>query len=350
MAKFLTYFENPPNSAGSASQQERFFRVDYGPVAMVIIDSCNGNDASAETDTNDRLFSSAGSQSPDFNPGSAQYAWIETQPAEAQSNCLFSFVSFHHCPYTVGPHSVSGDGQLGAPLQVLTPLFHRYGVDGVFCGHDEMYEHSAVPGYEVQPGGVSNAFDLHVYDIGVGGDGLRGPEPESTNPFQVFLAHSNATEVWDGARLVDGGKHYGHIEVNVETNDQGAWQARMSAVYVFPLQDPGSLVVTGFERRVYNDEVVITVTTTTTTSTSSSSTTMTPPEIVRIDQGLALWSLHAPTGTVSAMYATNLGSIPIEWISIDPVSSQLENGTNIMLFIPPDTNATSLFFRLQHTP
>ena len=102
-------------------------------------------------------------------------------------------------------------------MRVLTDLFMRYGVDAVFAGHDEMYEHSLIPdGVERLPGdgNKTRPHILHVYDVGIAGDGLRGPyagpgsdHPEFPgNPDQVFLAHHNAPEVWDGKRLVSGGQ------------------------------------------------------------------------------------------------------------------------------------------------
>ena len=36
---------------------------------------------------------------------------------------------------------------------------------------------------------------LHVFDVGVGGDGLRGPMAGVSNPHRVFLAHADAPEV-----------------------------------------------------------------------------------------------------------------------------------------------------------
>jgi hypothetical protein len=134
---------------------------------------------------------------------------------------------------------------------VLSPLFEEYGVAAVFCGHDEIYEHSLVNG-------------VHYFDVGIGGDGLRGPyngEDGSsglpgTNPYQVFLAHLDAPEVWDGKRLVSGGKHYGHMEVNVTADADGSWKAEFTPAYVFPLMN-ASGKVTGWERRTYDDEVVL---------------------------------------------------------------------------------------------
>jgi hypothetical protein len=118
-------------------------------------------------------------------------------------------------------------------VRALTPLFAQYGVDAVLSGHDETYQHSVVDG-------------LHFYDIGIGGDGLRGPSSGAdsanpsivTNPFQVFTAHLNAPEVWNGPQLVSGGKHYGHMEINVSFDAaSGTWKAQLDPVYVFPLMD-----------------------------------------------------------------------------------------------------------------
>jgi len=144
------------------------------------------------------------------------------------------------------------------PLQALTPLFIEYGVDAVFSGHDEMYEHSIVTGFEIAPGGEKRRHETHFYDIGIGGDGLRGPVAGGLNPNQVFLADTDAPEVYgpDGV-LKDGGKHYGHLEVNIEKQPDGQWQARLDAVYIFPVMDANGRVV-NFARRLYDDSFTLT--------------------------------------------------------------------------------------------
>ena len=143
--------------------------------------------------------------------------------------------------------------QSGVPMRVLTSLFKKYGVDAVFAGHDEMYEHSLVDG-------------VRFFDIGIGGDGLRGPymgedgkfELPSNNAYQLFLAHLDAPEIWSGNQLTDGGKHYGHLEVNV-TFEDGEWRAELTPVYVFPMMDESGEVIRDssgrplFERRIYDD-------------------------------------------------------------------------------------------------
>ncbi len=56
--------------------------------------------------------------------------------------------------------------------------------------------------------------------------------------------------------LVDGGQHYGHVEVNIEPGTNGQLQAQLEPVYIFPLLDADGAVL-GFERRVYDDVTVI---------------------------------------------------------------------------------------------
>ena len=98
---------------------------------------------------------------------------------------------------------------------------------------------------------------LDIGDIGIGGDGLRGPVTDVVNPHRTFLAHSDAPEVYgpDGV-LKDGGKHYGHIEVNIDQGPGGQWRAQLDAVYIFPLMDADGHVM-GFERRLYDDSYTL---------------------------------------------------------------------------------------------
>jgi Calcineurin-like phosphoesterase/Purple acid Phosphatase, N-terminal domain len=269
--KFRTYFSALPDAHHPPGD---YHRLDFGPITLISLDSTNGLPDRTERDTSWNLTGRDAEH--DFNPGSAQYRWLETQLADAQKNSAFTFVQFHHVPYSVGPHGFKAgarghahgeDSSSGVPMRALTDLFMRYGVDAVFAGHDEMYEHSLIPGgVEQLPGGdgATRPHKLHVYDVGIAGDGLRGPflgpdsqYPESDNHHQIYLAHLDAPEVWDGKRLVSGGKHYGHLEVKVTQPEPGRWQAVLTPAYNFPLMnDQGE--VTGWERRVYDDEVTLT--------------------------------------------------------------------------------------------
>ncbi|WP_397568184.1 metallophosphoesterase [Schlesneria sp. T3-172] len=257
--KFLTYFEAPSNQATNSKHTGRYYRIDYGPISIITLDSSDGLPHKSAADTNHNL---EGSNAPDFNPGSEQYRWLEQQLAETQKTSRFTFVQFHHTMYGSGPHSIpfgneKFSGQAGIPMRVLEPLFFRYGVDVVFSGHDEMLERSQTNGVETLTDGTSRPHTIHFYDVGIGGDGLRGPSVGFDNPHRKFLAHEDAPESWNGRQLISGGKHYGHLEVNVAPDSNGRWQVELSPVQIFPLLNPEGNV-TGWERRVYDDVVRIT--------------------------------------------------------------------------------------------
>jgi hypothetical protein len=244
VAKFLTYFRVPDNHAPNPAHRGRYYRMDYGPISYIAIDGCNGRPENSSQDTNFHLKGKA-CQAPDFNPGSRQYHWLEQELRDARQRSRFVFVCFHHCPLSSGLHAAPPgtqkpleDPQSGRPLQALLPLFVETGVDVLLNGHDEMMERSEYQG-------------LQVYDVGVGGDGLRGPE--LSNPYCKFLAHHDAPERWQDGVLLDGGKHYGHLEVNVSPGPEG-WSCEMTPVYIFPVFGQNGQVKS-YERRIYPDVV-----------------------------------------------------------------------------------------------
>ncbi len=256
--KFLTYFEVPDNGATNPKHKGRYYRLDYGPLTLISLDSSDGLPHKSASDTNHNL---EGSNAPDFNPGSEQYKWLEAQLADAQKNSRFTFVQFHHTMFGSGPHSIpfgqdGFSGQAGIPMRVLLPLFMKYGVDLVFSGHDELLERSFVEGEELHSDGRMHPHSIHFYDAGIGGDGLRGPSVGFDNPYRKFLAHENAPEVWENGKLISGGKHYGHLEVNVQPDTDGKWSIEVTPVHAFPKVDEQGKV--HWERRAYSDVVLIT--------------------------------------------------------------------------------------------
>jgi hypothetical protein len=262
--KYQSYFDLPDNNSSNPLHAERYYSVDYGPVTLVVLDTTDGSPHQSDQDTNWGLRGeNDGGQAPDWHPGSEQYSWLVEVLSKAQQESRFTFVMFHGAPYSSGVHArppgeeKGEDGLSAQPVQFLTPLFLKFGVDAVFGGHDEMYEHSAVSGLEVMPAGQNRDHVTHFYDVGIGGDGLRGPVNDVFNPHQVFLAHTDAPEIVSpNGVLIGGGKHYGHLEVNVQMNTDGQWQARLDPVYIFPLMDSGGQVL-GFERRLYNDSLTL---------------------------------------------------------------------------------------------
>lgn len=257
--KYLTYFDVPDNGSSEPKFRKRYYRIDYGPVTLITLDSSDGLPHKSAHDTNHNLEPGA---APDFNPGSEQYAWLEEQLADAQQQSRFIFVQYHHTAYGSGPHSVPMDnksfsGQFGIPMRVLQPLFMKYGVDIVFSGHDELMERSLVTGKKKRTDGTESDHEIHYYDAGVGGDGLRGASKEFDNPARQFLVHDDVPEVWEKGRLISGGKHYGHLEVNVRPDASGKWTVTVEPVHVFPVTDAAGKI-TSWERRVYDDVVTVT--------------------------------------------------------------------------------------------
>jgi len=262
--KYKTYFDLPDNGASNEEHAERYYVLNYGVVTLIVLDTNDGQPERSGSDTNWALAGEGdGGVAPDWQPGSEQYRWLLAALRQAQQASRFTFVMFHGAPWSSGIHGMppgEGPGQdiLSAqPLQALTPLLIKYGVDAVFSGHDEMYEHSIVSGFETMPGGEQRRHKIHFYDIGIGGDGLRGPVDHVSNPQRVFLAHNDAPEVYGADGLLkDGGKHYGHLEVNVAKDPEGQWQAQIDAVYIFPIMNAQGLVL-GFERRLYDDSYTL---------------------------------------------------------------------------------------------
>ncbi|MBK1438885.1 metallophosphoesterase [Parapedobacter sp. ISTM3] len=248
-AKYKAYFSLPPN--GSASYQDCYYRVDYGPVTIITLDSSNGLPDSTDDDTNVNINVSTypSDDLPDINPGSAQWEWAVSQLKDAHEAGQVIFVQFHHVPYSSGGHILpltaeGSSGQAGVPMRKYTPIFKQYGVVAVICGHNEALEHSVVDG-------------VHFWDVGIAGDGLGAPnddvDPRRRNEYSQWSAHKHAKEYWDGNRLVEGGKHYGHLLVDVRPHEEG-YTITMTPQYIFPVRSEEGRVQT-VETRRYNHVV-----------------------------------------------------------------------------------------------
>ena len=147
-------------------------------MSLISLDLNNGRPNRGSSDTNWHLLGAGeGGVAPDWQPGSRQHRWLKDALEAARRDSAFTFVMFHHCPYSSGPHArppgewPEGDDLSGVPLRALTPLFMEYGVDVLLTGHDEMFEHSIVEGEQILADGESAPHRLHVFDVGVGGDG-----------------------------------------------------------------------------------------------------------------------------------------------------------------------------------
>ncbi|MGF1495243.1 MAG: metallophosphoesterase [Elainellaceae cyanobacterium] len=288
--KFGVYFDAPEN--GTPEHQDNYYRIDYGPVTILTLDSSNGEPDDSrgnyggegqppqisgqeftgpgtdtqENFTREQYEAEGGTDLADFNPGSTQWNWVIEQLEDARADGQMIFAQFHHVPYSSGTHGLpmnheDSSGQGGTPLRQYHPLFEEYGVVAVFSGHSEMFERSFVD----EDGDGTGVF---YYDVGVAGDGMRGQRTDADgnllnyNAFSQWTADQDEPELWaevDGVlQNVAGGKHYGHLEVNVQRLDgeDGVAQVTFTPVYSFPILDSNYELV-DTERRVYGDEITL---------------------------------------------------------------------------------------------
>lgn len=293
-SRFHSFFELDIKDPLQKHRQS-YYRTDYGPITILTLDSSNGTPdekrsdyADAEklknkeysghgTDTQENFTqaeynAAGGTDLSGFGPGSDQYLWLEENLKNASEAKRLIFVQFHHISFSSGEHGVPmnhelSTGQGGTPMRVLHPLFEEYGVIAVLSGHDELFERSFVD----EDGDGSG---VHYYDVGVAGDGLRGVkrnwlsnplETLNYNQYSQWTADQKSNEQWDtsGANpiLIDGGKHYGHLEINLKKVKDGVKtfaQIDFDPIYIFPVLDQ-NYVLQRIERRVYNDPLRILV-------------------------------------------------------------------------------------------
>ncbi len=285
--KYKVYFDQPANKV--PEHQDNYYRVDYGPITILTLDSSNGEPDQIRRDPNakdidtqhfinaDTYRAAGGNDLSDFNQGSAQWNWVVEQLEDARNEGQVVFAQYHHIAYSTGGHSLpmnhpASSGQQGTPMRIYQELFEEYGVAGVLSGHNEMFERSFVDEN-------GDGFGINYYDVGVAGDGFGVPLHTITtnealgltiddlNPFRAWNAHLDEGELWqevtdaDGntyVTLIDGGKHYGHLEINLEKlpEDSEFWALlTLTPVYSFPIVDENWELLGETERRIYGDVV-----------------------------------------------------------------------------------------------
>lgn len=293
-SRFHSFFEIDIEDPLQKHRQS-YYRTDYGPITILTLDSSNGTPDQKRLDFSDdqklknKEFSGPGTDTQEnftqaqytaaggsdlsgFGPGTAQYLWLEENLKSASEAKKMIFVQFHHISFSSGEHGVPmnhelSTGQGGTPMRIIHPLLEEYGVIAVIAGHDELFERSFVD----QNG---DGKGVHYYDVGVAGDGLRGVKrnwfsnPLETldyNEFSKWTADQKSLEQWNttGSNpvLSDGGKHYGHLEVNLKKVKDGAKtfaQIDFEPIYAFPVMDQ-NYNLQRIERRVYNDPLRILV-------------------------------------------------------------------------------------------
>jgi 3',5'-cyclic AMP phosphodiesterase CpdA len=287
--QWSAYFDFP--SIPDGEYQDLYHRTDFGPVTILTLCSVKAVEeanhmvapvpgiassdtvpARANRDTNRAWFNVLYpfGDIPDFNTGTRQWNWAVEQLAAARAENRIIFVQWHHTPWSRGIHGSSvTSNQSGEAMRIYVPLMEQYNVAGVFCGHSEVAERSFIDTN-------ADGRGINLWDVGYAGDGLRGIEdaPGSTtapitawrntepgfvmNPYSQWTADRSEPELWRGNTLLAGGKHYGHLDVQILPHTGGRYTLVFQPWHVFPINAGDTdFSVTGFEPRRYDDRVIL---------------------------------------------------------------------------------------------
>jgi acid phosphatase type 7 len=128
---YFSIFTHPTaaEAGGVPSGTREWYSFDYGPVHFVMLDGygtrpINGAERKLYADTLNH----------------PQAVWLKQDLAATTQR--WRVVYLHFPPYTQGSHNSETSADLVAIRQRLNPIFERYGVDMVICGHSHVYERS----------------------------------------------------------------------------------------------------------------------------------------------------------------------------------------------------------------
>jgi len=114
--------------------------------------------------------------------GGAQTRWLETTLAAARRDASIDWIvaQMHQCACS---SSRTGNGSDLGIREEWLPLFDRYEVDLVLCGHDHDYERS---------------FPVRGFDIGAGSDAATGAPVDTRRPHPVTTVDSGVFDTSQG--------------------------------------------------------------------------------------------------------------------------------------------------------
>ena len=207
ITKFQSYFVLPENGLETEHPEwtDRFYSFRYGPVYVIVLDV--NNDSDPAYDLNNVLTVGP----PDIHPGSPQYEWLLNQ-LKAARECAFTFVCFHHSPYSTGHY---GPGA-SMKMRFLDPLFRQHGVDAVFTSHDHLYERCET---------YAEDYRIVYFVAGAGGAPLYERADGWDEPGSWIWDEANQTFY---TKSFDNTSH-SFIKVDMAPLGGGAWEATFLA-------------------------------------------------------------------------------------------------------------------------
>ncbi|MBO0929444.1 metallophosphoesterase [Fibrella aquatilis] len=123
----LTTLPTNGESGGVPSKSSSYYSADYGPLHLISLDS----------------FGNVPGQGRIFDTTSAQIDWLKRDLIANNTSAKkrpWTVIIFHHPPYTQGSRNSDTEQDLILNRARLTPIFERYNVDLVICGHSHIYE------------------------------------------------------------------------------------------------------------------------------------------------------------------------------------------------------------------
>ena len=220
MARFKAYVGNPTNNSQNPLWEERYYAFTYGAARFIILDTNNTSDDSLDN----HKYLPDGS-TPDWEPESEQYIWLEQELKQAQQNNPLTFVMMHPAPYSRGEHGNPEEVQSGWHIRVLDRLFRNYGVDAVFCSHDHLVERCLTG-----PAGFEENFDdadtnnLNYIVMGNSGESSRA----AGDRWQTWMDIQDIDSAPYYSRYFYdwvGEEHFSFLDVQINNLKNGQWQA-----------------------------------------------------------------------------------------------------------------------------
>ena len=192
LTSYLTRYTLPYN--GTPDFEGRWYSFRVGSVLFVSLsaDDVVYQDAGAFVAGPAALTPAASTGNPPLDPGTSLYVrgysggaqtrWLEATLAAARRDASIDWIiaQMHQCACS---SSRDGNGSDAGLREEWLPLFDRYEVDLVLCGHDHDYERS---------------FPVRGFDIGAGIDAATGAPADTRRPHPVTTVDSGVFDTSQG--------------------------------------------------------------------------------------------------------------------------------------------------------
>jgi phosphodiesterase/alkaline phosphatase D-like protein len=176
---FYDIFDLPTKgeSGGVASSSEKYYSIDEANFHLVMLDS----------------------ETTDLSANGKMAQWLKKDLA--QNKKTWTIVAFHHPPYTDATHRSDdpkdSNGRLKEIRENFTPIFDKYDVDLVMCGHSHVYERSRLL---VGHTGDSSTFNPTKHVVQENLTTFTKPLAKTSNSGVIYIVDGSSSKA-DNGRL-----------------------------------------------------------------------------------------------------------------------------------------------------